>query len=129
MKHDFLINKRKIIVVPQIKGINDFWDLQFILDTGASKSIVDTDAANRLGFDLKRLKNGDRLMTVNGGINSKILKLPKLSLFGKDMVDFEVSVLDLPLQITYFADGIIGMDFLLYFESIKFDFVNKIIEV
>ena len=68
MKHDFLINKRKIIVVPQIKGINDFWDLQFILDTGASKSIVDTDAANRLGFDLKRLRNGDRLMTVNGDL-------------------------------------------------------------
>ena len=129
MKHDFLINKRKIIVVPQIKSINDFWDLQFILDTGASKSIVDTDAANRLGFDLKRLRNGDRLMTVNGGINSKILKLPKLSLFGKDIVNFEVSVLDLPIQITYFADGIIGMDFLLYFEIIKFDFVNKIIEV
>jgi len=129
MKHDFLINKRKVIVVPQIKGINDFWDLQFILDTGASKSIVDTDTANRLGFDLKRLKNGDRLMTVNGGINSKILKLPKLSLFGKAMVNFEVSVLDLPLQITYFADGIIGMDFLLHFETIKFDFVNKIIEV
>ena len=41
----------------------------------------------------------------------------------------QVSVLDLPLQITYFADGIIGMDFLLHFEIIKFDFVNKIIEV
>jgi len=128
MKYDFLIDKRKIIVTAQIKGINDFREFEFILDTGASKSIIDESTATRLGFDLKRLKTGDRLMTAGGGVYSKILKLPKLSLFGKDLINFEVNILKMPPQITYFADGLIGMDFLLQFENIKFDFVEKVIE-
>ena len=128
MKHKLLIDKRKIIVFAQIKGFNDNRELTFILDTGASKSIIDDGAAIRLGFDLKRLKTGDRLMTASGGVNSKILKLPKFSLFGKDLINFEVNVIKMPPQITYFADGLIGMDFLLQFENIKFDFIEKVIE-
>jgi len=129
MKYELFIEKRKIIVVAQIKGINDVRNFKFILDTGTSKSIVSERAAIRLGFDLKRLKTGDRLMTAGGGTNSKILKLPKLSLFGKDFVNFEVNVLNMPLQITYFADGLMGMDFLLHFKNIKFDFEEKTIEI
>ena len=128
MIYKFLIDKRKIIVEAQIKGVNDTKSVSFILDTGSSKTIIDKVTAVRLGFDLKRLKTGDRLMTANGGVNSKILELPRLSLFGKEMINFEVNVLDMPPQITYFADGLIGIDFLLQFENIKFDFVEKIIE-
>ena len=67
-------------------------------------------------------------MTAGGAIHSKVLKLPKLSLLGKDFVDFEVSVINFPLQITLLADGLIGMDFLLQFKNIKFDFEAKTIE-
>ena len=128
MKYKFRLYKRTIIVEAQIKGVNDSKGIDFILDTGTSKTIIDNSVAIWLGFDLKRLKTGDKLMTANGGINSKILKLPKFSLFGKDLVNFEVNVLNMPPQITYIADGLIGMDFLLQFENIKFDFDNKIIE-
>ena len=128
MKHELLIEREKIIVFAQIKGIDDLRYLKFILDTGASKSVIDADAVLRLGFDLKKLEIGDRLITAGGSINSKILKLPKLSLLGKDMVNFEVSVFNLPHQITYFVDGLIGMDFLLQFESLKFNFEEKTIE-
>ena len=89
--------------------------------------VIDSKVALALGFDLCKLEN-ERLTTVGGGANSKILKLPKFSLFGKDMVDFEVNVLDIPPQILYFADGLIGMDFLLQFKNIKFDFDKKTIE-
>ena len=128
MKHELLIENRKIIVFAEIKGINDVREFKFILDTGASKSIVSERVAIRLGFDIKRLQSGDRLMTAGGGINSKILRLPKFSLFGKEMINFEVNVLNLSPQILYFADGLIGMDFLLQFKNIKFDFDEKIIE-
>jgi len=127
MKHDFLIDKRKIIVTAQIKGINDFREFKLILDTGASKSVIDEGVALRLGFDIKQFKK-DRLMTVNGGINARILKLPKFSLLGKDLVNFEVNVLNLPPQILYFAHGLVGMDFLLKFNNVKFDFDKKVIE-
>ena len=128
MKHTFVLNKRKIIVFATIKGVGIEKNFKFILDTGASKSIIDNNIASAIGFDLKRLKTSERLTTIGGGKNSKLLKLPKISLFGKDMTNFEVNVMDIPAQVLYFADGLIGMDFLLQFENIKFDFTEKIIE-
>ena len=128
MKHEMVIERRKIIVFAEIKGINDVREFKFILDTGSSKSLVSEMIAVRLGFDLKRLTTGDKLMTAGGSTNSKILKLPKLSLFGKEMVNFEVNVINMPPQILYFADGLIGMDFLLQFKNIHFDFEAKTIE-
>jgi len=128
MKHIFSVENRKIIVVAHIKVINDTMDFKFILDTGSSLTIIDEGAVRRLGFDLKRLDAGDRLISASGSMNSKILKLPKFSLFGKDMVNFEVNVIDLPMQITYFVDGLIGMDFLFQFKNVKFNFDEKTIE-
>jgi len=128
MKQPFTLNKKKIIVPAEIKGITATREFDFILDTGASKSIIDESVAVALGFDLNRLQT-ERLTTVGGGKNSKILKLPKLCLCGRDMVNFEVSVLEFPYQITYFADGLIGMDFLLKFKEFKINFEEKIIEI
>ena len=87
-----------------------------------------TKVVTSFGFDLKKMKNGDRLMTAGGGIYSKILKLPKFSLFGKDMINLEVNVLKFPLQVTLLADGVIGIDFLLQFKNITFNFDEKTIE-
>jgi len=129
MKHKLEIERCKIIVFAQIKGINDDKKLKFILDTGASKTIIDEVSAFILGYDLKKLDAGDRLMTAGGGVNSKVVRLPKFSLFGKDMINFKVSVLKMPPQITYFVDGIVGMDFLLQFKRIKFDFAEKTVEI
>lgn len=129
MTYKFRIYKRTIIVEAQIKGVNDTRGIDFILDTGSSRTVIDDSAAILLGFDLKRLKSGNRLMTAKGSVNSKMLKLPKFSLFGKDLVNFEVDVLNMPSQILFFARGLLGMDFLLQFENIKFDFDKKIIEM
>ena len=127
MKHEFILNKRKIIVVAKIKGVRDFMSFKFILDTGASKTVIDSSVASLLGFNLKELGN-ERLTTIGGMTNSKIMKLPEISLFGKNMANFEVNVLDFSPQITYFAVGLIGTDFLLKFKSMKIDFEEKIIE-
>jgi clan AA aspartic protease (TIGR02281 family) len=129
MKYDFAIENKKIIVTATIKGVKDTRDFDFILDTGATKSVIDEASAIRLGFDLHRLDKGDRLMTAGGTIHSKILKLPKFSLFGKEMENFEVNVIKFPMQITLVADGLIGMDFLLNFQNIKFNFDEKTVEM
>ena len=125
MTHDFELDSKRIIVFAHV---NDSRRIKLILDTGASISVLDESTVARLGFDLKKLDNGDRLATAGGYINSKIIRLSKFNMFGKVITDFKMNVLSLPSQITYFADGLIGMDFLLQFESIKFDLVKKIIE-
>ena len=129
MKHELLIEKSKIIVSAEIESVKDIRDFKFFLDTGSSITIISERVAMRLGYNLKKLNSGDRLMTAGGGMNSKFLILPKISLFGKEMVDFEVSVVNLPLQISYFVDGLIGMDFLFHFKTIKFDFEENTIEM
>ena len=89
MTYDFIIEQRKIIVKAQIKGVNETKSVKFILDTGASKTVIDTVAANNLGFDPKRLETGDMLIGASGGISSKRLKLPQFSLFGKILLNFD----------------------------------------
>ena len=129
MTFDLLIEKRKIIVFATIEGVKDSRSFKFILDTGATKTIIDEELVRSLGYQLFRLERGDRLPTASGKVHSKILKLPKFSLFGKDKVNFEVNVIKFPLQITVLADGLIGMDFLLQFKNIKFNFDDKTVEV
>ena len=128
MKETFNLVKKKIIVVPQIKGLYGSQDFNFILDTGASVSVIDENIAVFLGFDLKRLKS-ENLTTVSGKANAKILKLPKIELFGQSVVNFEVKVISLPTQVTLLADGLIGMDFLLNFKEFKINFEERTIEI
>ena len=128
MIHELLIKKKKILVSATIEGISDSIDFNFILDTGATKTIIDEEVARKIGFELFRLEKGDRLMTAGGAVHSKILKLPKLCLLGKDIINFEVNVIKFPLQITLLADGVLGMDFLLRFKNIKFNFDENTIE-
>ena len=132
MKCDFYIDGSSIVVEALVKRVDantdDTETLSLLLDTGASTTVIDSTVAERLGFDLETLQTGNRLMTANGRINSKILEIPKFSLFGKDLVNFEVSAFELPFQITYFADGLLGMDFLMQFKKITFDFEEKTIE-
>ena len=129
MKYDLLIDKRQIFVFAQIKGVDEIKRIKFLLDTGASRTVIDEDLANTLGYDLDTLEMGGRMVTANGSIYSKILKLPKFSLFGKDLFDFDVNVIKFPLQITFHVDGVLGIDFLLLFKNIKLDFVEKTVEV
>ena len=69
--HTIEIYKRKIIVTPIIKGVDDDIVFDFVLDTGSSKTIIDEQIVKQLGYDPKRFQSGDRLMTVGGGIRLK----------------------------------------------------------
>ena len=129
MTYDLLIEKRKLIVFAAIEGVKDSRTFKFILDTGATKTVIDEELVTSLGYQLFRLESGDRLTTASGKVHSRILKLPKFSLFGKEKVNFEVSVIKFPFQITLIADGLLGMDFLLQFKNLKFDFEEKTIEI
>ena len=128
MKQEFVIKKRKIIVVAKITGIKGLiGDFNFIVDSGASVSIIDTSVAKILGFDLLKTETL-RLTTVGGKITANVLKIPKINLFGRNEINFEVNAVNLSPQITLLADGLIGFDFLSKFEEIKINFKEQTIE-
>ena len=128
MKYDIEIIERKIIIRPEIKGVDKFRKFKFLLDTGATQSIIDEQVVTQLGFDVNKLDKGDRLMSPGGGINSKKIKLPQLNLFGKEFLNYKVNVIKFPLQMMITIEGIIGMDFLLRFKNLNFDFDKQTIE-
>jgi len=121
MKTEFTLVKKKIIVMPVIKGITGEKEVHFILDTGASITIIGEETAILLGFDVNKLRR-DNLTAIGGRVSAKLLKLPEFELFGKSVKNFEVNVMSLPIQIRLLADGIVGMDFLLNFKTFKIDF-------
>jgi len=123
MKNSFLLEKQKIIITANIKDT----DFRFILDTGATISVIDKDVALWLGFDLKNLESV-KLATAGGSTTAKNLTLPKIKVFDTEISNFNVSVINLPYQITLFASGLIGMDFLLKFKELKINFEEKFIE-
>ena len=127
MKEKFNLVKKKMIVVPKIKGVKDNQDFNFILDTGASVSIINDTAATFLGFNLSELQN-EILTTIGGRASAKVLRLPEIELCGKTISNFEIKVMNLPTQVSLLADGLIGMDFLLKFKGLKINFDENFIE-
>jgi len=126
MKFKLTIEKEKIIVEPLITIKEDTRKFRFILDTGAVKTAIDKSVA-----DILRLQcyTSDNLITAGGKIKAQEAKIPKIELFGKELSDIVVNVIEFPYQITIFADGLIGMDFLKKFKHLNFDFENESIEV
>ena len=127
MKETFTLIKKKIIVIPKISGVKGSKDFSFILDTGASISIISDTASSFLGFNLAILPT-ETLTTIAGRTNAKSIKLPKIELWGKIISNFEIKIMSMPLQVSLLADGLIGMDFLLNFKEVKINFDENFIE-
>ena len=127
MKEPFNLVKKKIIVIPKVRGVKDSKDFSFILDTGASVSIMSDTAASFLGFNLATLPT-ETLTTIGGRTIAKSIKLPKIDLCGKSISNFEIKIMSMPLQVSLLADGLIGMDFLLNFKELKINFDENFIE-
>lgn len=127
MKEPFNLVKKKIIVITKIKGVKDSKDFSFILDTGASVSIMSDTAASFLGFNLAALPI-ETLTTIGGRTNAKSIKLLTIELCGKTISNFELKIMSMPLQVSLLADGLIGMDFLLNFKELKINFDENFIE-
>jgi clan AA aspartic protease (TIGR02281 family) len=127
MTYQFSLNKRKIIVTPLIKGRVEPVYFNFIIDTGAATTVIDKSVANMMGFNV--YSNQEPLITAGGRVKAKSTKIPKMELFGKEIYNFEVSVIEFPIQFTIYADGLIGMDFLQKLKRMKIDFETKTIEV
>jgi clan AA aspartic protease (TIGR02281 family) len=127
MIYPFTLNKRKIIVTPMIKGRVEPVYFNFIVDTGAATTVIDKSVASMMGFDV--YSNQESLITAGGRIKATSTKIPKIELFGKEIYNFEVSVIEFPIQFTIYADGLIGMDFLMTFKRLNIDFEEQTIEV
>jgi len=117
VQHDFLV-----VIDGQI---GDVPGLKFILDTGATRSIVDTRIANRLSLPLRpgKVLNYDRFASVGW------TSLPQLQVGAVQFHDFPVMVGDLRRfsEFTDNVDGILGLDILASATSILIDYPRHLV--
>lgn len=109
----YRLDKRLIIVPAFIRGRLNGYDVDLILDTGASLTIIDPALANRLGFGEKDRVGTSTMQSPVGKEKGFRLKLNTFECLGKTVENFEVACHALGLQ---HIDGLIGMNFLEQFD-------------
>lgn len=112
--HTFFVDKRLIIVPVRLHGSKHFFDAQFVLDTGASYTIVDHRIAESIGYTQNNATAPSRVSSATGKEEGFRIKIASIETLGKCLVDFEVACHALLEQ---GVEGLIGMNFLE-----KFDF-------
>ena len=104
--------------------IDNKYELNMILDTGASNTTIDSNALYLLGYDLKDNIGTVEIETANGIVQTEIFELSIFSSMGMVKQDFQIQVYDfLAHGIFSNYDGLLGLDFL---EGTKFCIDTKI---
>ena len=98
--------------------IDNKYELNMILDTGATNTTIDSNALYLLGYDLKDNIGSVEIETANGIIETEVFEINSFASLGIIKHNFQIQVYDF-LAHGIFSDynGLLGLDFL---ESTKF---------
>jgi len=119
---DYVPNS-SLIVVPVM--INSHGPFRFLLDTGATKTIVSARLADKLGIPKGRI---EMLLSAGGNLPVTARTLRKLDVGNNRLENVEVVAGDLPLMKTLKVDGLLGGDYLRRFK-ISIDYDNRMVEL
>ena len=105
--------------------INDRATLLFLLDTGATSTILSSTAADRLGVP----KGGRMTMLTAGGFLPVSLRnIESLRVADARLTNVEIAVAEVPLMQKLHVDGILGADYLRRFK-VTIDYDNEVVEI
>ncbi|MFH1652871.1 MAG: retropepsin-like aspartic protease [Pseudomonadota bacterium] len=123
--HTYRVDKRLIIIPVKIFSSTHFFEANFVLDTGASHTIVDYRIAESLGYSQKDATAQSRVSSSIGKEEGYRIRVHAIETLGKRIDHFEIACHSLLEQ---GVEGLIGMTFLE-----NFDFcihpANKIIRI
>jgi predicted aspartyl protease len=109
MEH-FDSNKGLILIKVRIAGKVRTEDAVFALDTGATKTVINTDLLHRIGYSERDYSDSLYITTGSGKEKTHLVKVKAFEAFGKTKRNFQVLSHQLP--ITTFIEGLLGLDFL-----------------
>ncbi|MDE0012058.1 MAG: retropepsin-like aspartic protease [Candidatus Poribacteria bacterium] len=87
-------------------------DVLVALDTGASTTMIPTEVATHLGYDLSN--PNEQMMTASGIVSAKRITVPKLTAIGETVENIDVVCHDLPEG--SIIEGLLGLNFLKHFD-------------
>jgi clan AA aspartic protease (TIGR02281 family) len=100
-----------ILVDGQVEGAPD---VRFLLDTGSTLTIISTELAEELGFDLRAANHRYvRLETANGPVEAPLVTLETVKIGGVVARDVQAAVYD--VRAVDPIDGLLGLSFLDHF--------------
>ena len=126
MRFSFNPNARLIVVRAHVSGPRGRGDLQLVLDTGASRTLISEQLLRIAGYDPHDAVAQGRMTTASGIRSVPVVIVQKLSALGCERVDLPVVCHTLPSSTAY--DGLLGLDFFRGRE-IRIDFRNGQIEL
>lgn len=110
MKFEFEPKKGLILVPVTIKGKVNTVNAVFVLDTGASLTVINNDVLLRAGYKKEDYIEKINTTTASGNSGGMIVKISSIAALGFIRKNFKIIAKDLPL--TLFVDGLLGIDFL-----------------
>lgn len=105
----FRLDHRLILVEVQLSGPRGIFDAEFVLDTGASYTIIDYRLAEHLGYSEKNAVSPSRVSSALGKEEGYRIKIEAIESLGKKFSPFEVACHSLYEQ---GVAGLLGMTFL-----------------
>jgi len=119
---DFIANT-SLVVLPVT--INNDGPYRFLLDTGASNTVLSAMVADNLGI---RPGRSDTLLTAGGNLPVTVRTIDTLQVGTARLEKVEIAVANFPLMKTLNVDGVLGGDYLRQFK-ISIDYDNKLVEI
>ena len=121
-------NRPLITLRLTVGGINTdtFRNLIVALDTGATTTVIPTEVALALGYDLSNPKGQIGLLTASGAASAKVITVRKLAAVGETVEDIEVLCHNLPGNSA--IKGLLGLNFLKHF-NVNISFSTGTIEL
>lgn len=103
-----------IVLDGLVTGSDDARMVQFILDTGASITMVPKRILQRIGSKCELLKGSVPVETAGGRINVDLYRVGSIEVLGKSVKDLDVAGYDLPVETR--IEGLLGLNFLKHFK-------------
>ena len=119
---DFIANT-SLVVLPVT--INHDGPYKFLLDTGASHSILSAVVADSLGIPAGR---NEILLTAGGNLPVTVRTVDTLQVGAARLEKVEIAVANFALMKTLNVDGVLGGDYLRQFK-VSIDYDNHIVEI
>jgi predicted aspartyl protease len=122
VRFEFAADTSLVLVPIYVNGHGPY---RFLLDTGASHSVLSQEVADRLEIPRGR---AEKLITAGGAVPVTIRQLDALQFGAARIVRLSIAVANLVLLADLRVDGILGGDCLRYFNP-AIDYAGKVVRI